>query len=78
MGKIGLNQSSIYIHPFPSSLTQFFYMPLFSSAAKILFLSRTNIGGAFPPPDTPVTVSVMLPEVGELSYYMYLTQWTFA
>jgi hypothetical protein len=48
MGKIGLNQPLIYIHSFPHS-HPIFYLFLFNSVAKKLFLGIKNIGGAFAP-----------------------------
>ena len=65
-GKIGWNQSLIYMHPFPPLLPQFFYLPLFNSVVKkkkgrvqkTFFLGR----GAFaqpllPPPQvTPMPI----------------------
>ena len=48
-GKIGLNQSLIYVHPF----TNFFYLHLFISVAKILLLCRKSFwqtfGSSVPP-----------------------------
>ena len=50
-GKIGLNQSSIYEHPFPPISPRFFYFPPFNSVAKIkIVLSRKSIGEHSPPP----------------------------
>jgi len=44
-GKIGLNRSLIYVHPFPPLSLRSFYLRLFNSVAKRkLFLGRKNIG----------------------------------
>ena len=47
-GKIGINQSLIHKHPFPATLTQNFYLPLFNSETeKKLFFGSKNTGRAF-------------------------------
>jgi len=40
-----LNQSLIYIHPFPALSPQFSYLPLFNTVVKKLLLSRKNAPG---------------------------------
>ena len=55
-GKTGLNQSLIYMPPFPPLSANYFYFPLFNSVAKKLFLGVKNIGGSHlphPPKFTP-------------------------
>jgi hypothetical protein len=49
-GKIGLNQSLIYIHPFSPTLTPIFYLPLCNSVAKRkLVFGRKKHWGGMPP-----------------------------
>jgi len=49
-GKIGLNQSRIYIHQFLSLPPQFFYLPLFDSVTrKISYVEKKLRGATFPP-----------------------------
>jgi hypothetical protein len=43
--RFGLNQSLIYIHPVPPLSSQFFYLSLFYSEAKKLFLVKKILGG---------------------------------
>jgi len=47
MGKIGLNQSLIYIHHFTPPTPIFLCAPLQLVSQKQLFLGRKHIGGAF-------------------------------
>jgi len=42
-GKIGLNQTLIYIHPSPPPSPQFLYLPLFNSTVTKILLGKKNI-----------------------------------
>jgi len=49
--KIGLNQSLIYIHPFPPLSPNFYFLSLFNIVAKIISWVEKILGGRgeYPP-----------------------------
>jgi hypothetical protein len=66
--KIGLNQSLIYIQPFPHTLNpNFLVAPLQLGSQNKLLLGRKNIGGAFAPP-TPLTQVTAMRDVTEVTH----------
>jgi len=50
LGKIGLNQSLIYVDLSCPTLTPEFYFLFFISVTKKQFYGRKNVGGAVSPP----------------------------
>jgi hypothetical protein len=66
MGKSGLNQLLIYMHPFPP-FSPHFFVPLFKSLAKRkLFLGIKNIGGEAGAPNLLSQFTPMVEVISEL------------